>query len=63
MMDIATKRAVPDTRSRDRAARLEEFNQELGRRLGSLDSGRHVKPAEARERIKRKSELRRKSKA
>jgi antitoxin ParD1/3/4 len=47
----------------NRATRLGEFNQELGRRLGSLDSGRHVKPAEARDRLKRKSEQRRKSKA
>jgi antitoxin ParD1/3/4 len=45
----------------NRAMRLGEFNKELGRRLGSLDSGRHVKPADARERLKRKSELRRKS--
>jgi antitoxin ParD1/3/4 len=48
---------------RNRAARLGEFNQELGRRLESLDSGRHVKPAEARERLRRKSEQRRKSTA
>ena len=47
----------------NRAARLGEFNQELGRRLGSLDSGRHVNPAEAHDRLKRKSEQRRKSKA
>jgi antitoxin ParD1/3/4 len=45
----------------NRAMRLGEFNQELGRRLGSLDSGRNVKPAEARDRLKRKSEQRRKS--
>ena len=47
----------------NRATRLGEFNQELGRRLGSLDSGIHVKPAEARDRLNRKSEQRRKSKA
>jgi antitoxin ParD1/3/4 len=46
-----------------RAARLADFNQELGLRLASLDGGRHVKPAEARDRLKRKSEDRRKSKA
>jgi len=45
---------------RNRAARLGKFNQELGRRLESLDTGRHVKPAEARERLRRKSEQRRK---
>lgn len=44
-----------------RAMRLGELNKELGRRLASLDSGRHVKPADARDRLKRKSELRRKS--
>ena len=42
----------------NRAARLGEFNQELGRRLGSMDSGREVQPAEARERLTRRSELR-----
>ena len=47
----------------DRATRLAEFNQELGRRLQSLDSGKHVKPAEARDRLQRKSEQRRKSRA
>jgi antitoxin ParD1/3/4 len=45
---------------RNRAARLGEFNQELGRRLESL--GKHVNPAEARDRLKRKSDQRRKSK-
>ena len=43
------------------AMRLAEFNQELGRRLGSLDRGRSVKPVDARDRLKRKSEERRKS--
>ena len=45
-----------------RPASLAEFNHELGRRLASLDSSKHVKPAEARDRLKRKSEQRRKSK-
>ena len=43
-----------------RAARLGEFNQELGRRLDSLDQGNHVTPKEARARFKRKSDARRK---
>jgi antitoxin ParD1/3/4 len=47
----------------NRAAQLGEFNQELGRRLESLDSGKHIKPADARNRIKLKSDQRRKSKA
>jgi antitoxin ParD1/3/4 len=44
-----------------RAAQLAEFNQELGRRLGSLDRGQHVDPAEVRARLRSKSEARRKS--
>jgi antitoxin ParD1/3/4 len=47
----------------NRTARLAEFNQELGRRLESLHRGGYVKPAEARGRLKRKSDQRRKSKA
>ena len=45
-----------------RATRLAEFNRELGHRLDSLDGGKHVKPGEARNRLKRKSDQRRKSK-
>jgi antitoxin ParD1/3/4 len=48
---------------RARAAQLGEFNQELGRRLDALDRGHRVNPAEARVRIKQKSDARRKSKA
>jgi antitoxin ParD1/3/4 len=44
-----------------KAAQLTEFNQELGRRLDALDRGQHIDPAEARARIRRKSEARRKS--
>ena len=43
-----------------RAAQLAEFNKELGRRLASLDRGEHIDPAEARERLRRKSAARRK---
>jgi antitoxin ParD1/3/4 len=43
-----------------RAAQLNELNRELGRRLASLDRGERVDPAEARSRLKRKSEDRRK---
>jgi antitoxin ParD1/3/4 len=46
-----------------RAVRLTGFNQELGRRLDTLDRGQHVSPAEARARFKRRSEQRRKAKA
>lgn len=48
---------------RSRAAQLSEFNQELGRRLASLESGVHVDPSEARSRLRRKSEKRRNKKA
>ena len=40
----------------NRAERRGEFNQELGRRLGSPGSGRHVSPTEAHDPLKRKSE-------
>ncbi len=43
-----------------RAARLAEFNGELGRRLASLDRGETVSPVEARARLQRKSTERRK---
>ena len=46
---------------RSRAAQLAEFNQELGRRLASLDRGESIAPAVSRDRLARKSEQRRKS--
>lgn len=46
-----------------RAAQLAQFNQELGRRLASLDRGETVDPAEARARLLRKSVERRKPRA
>ena len=48
---------------RARGAQIAAFNQELGRRLDTLDRGQHVSPANARARLKRKSEQRRKAKA
>jgi antitoxin ParD1/3/4 len=42
-----------------RAGQLAAFKEELGRRLASLDRGETVDPAEARARLKRKSEQRR----
>ena len=44
-----------------RVAQLAEFNPELGRRLDSLDRGDRVDPAEARARLKAKSDAPRKS--
>lgn len=41
------------------SARLFEFNEELGRRLASLDSGEVVDPVVARNRLRRKSQERR----
>ena len=39
-----------------RAVQLSEFNQELGRRLASLDRGERVKPDLVRSRFAKKSE-------
>jgi antitoxin ParD1/3/4 len=44
-----------------RSVQLAGFNQELGRRLDTLDHGRHVSPTDARPRLRRKSERRRKA--
>jgi len=46
---------------RVRTIQLAEFNQELGRRLDSLDQGQRIDPAEVRAKLRRKSEARRKS--
>ena len=46
-----------------RTAQLAEFNEELVRRLAALDRGAIVDPAEARARLQRKSEQRRKPRA
>jgi antitoxin ParD1/3/4 len=46
-----------------RSVQLAGFNQELGRRLDTLDRGQNVSPADARARLKRKSEQRRQAKA
>jgi antitoxin ParD1/3/4 len=43
-----------------RAAQLAEFNTELGRRLAALDRGETADPSEARVRLRRKSQQRRK---
>jgi antitoxin ParD1/3/4 len=48
---------------RARAAQLAEFNEELGRRLASLDRGESVAPSAVRSRLKQKSEQRRKRRA
>jgi antitoxin ParD1/3/4 len=40
----------------ERSVQLAGLNQELGRRLDTLDHGRHVSPTDARARIRRKSE-------
>jgi antitoxin ParD1/3/4 len=44
-----------------RSFQLTGFNQELGHRLETLDRGQHVASADARARLKRKSERRRKA--
>jgi antitoxin ParD1/3/4 len=43
-----------------RTARLTEFNQELTRRLAALDREEHIESSQARDRLQRKSEARRK---
>jgi antitoxin ParD1/3/4 len=50
-----------EERDQVKATQLADFNQELGRRLDSLDRGQHVAPADARAKLRRKSESRRKS--
>lgn len=52
-----------EDRDRAKAAQLAELNRELGRRLSSLDRGQRVNPEEARARLARKSEDRRKKRA
>ena len=44
---------------KDRATRRDEFNQELRRRLASLERGEYVSPEEARTQLRRRSEDRR----
>ena len=44
-----------------RSVQLAGFIQEVGRRLDTLDHGRHVSPTDARARLRRKSERRRKA--
>ena len=46
-----------------RSVQLAGLNQELGRRLDTLDRGQHVSPTDARARLKRKSQQRRKANA
>ena len=48
---------------RARTSQVKEFNQELGRRLASLDRGERVDPARAREGLARKSQERREQSA
>ncbi len=44
---------------RTRADQIASFNQELARRLATLDRGERIEPAEARARLRSKSEVRR----
>jgi antitoxin ParD1/3/4 len=50
-----------EERDQVKSAQLAEFNQELGRRLDSLDRGERVDPVDARDKLERKSRARRKS--
>ena len=49
-----------EERDLSRTAQLAEFNAELGRRLAALDRGEPTDPAQARARMRRMSEQRRK---
>lgn len=49
-----------EERDRAHAVRLAEFNAGIGRRLAALDRSESVGPAEARARLRRKSEQSRK---
>uniref|UniRef100_Q01ZX4 Putative transcriptional regulators, CopG/Arc/MetJ family n=1 Tax=Solibacter usitatus (strain Ellin6076) TaxID=234267 RepID=Q01ZX4_SOLUE len=46
-----------------RTAQLEEFNEQLGRRLAALDRREAVDPVVSRDRLQRKSEQRRRLRA
>jgi len=48
-----------EERDQARSAQLGAFNEELSKRLQSLDRGEHVEPVAAKARIARKSEERR----
>jgi antitoxin ParD1/3/4 len=50
-----------EERDQARSLQLAGFDRELGRRLGTLDRGRYVSPADTRARLKRKSDQRRKA--
>ena len=50
-----------EERDHARSAQLAGFNQELGHRLETLDRGQQVSPADARDRLRRKSEQLRKT--
>lgn len=52
-----------EDQERVRVAQLAEFNQELGRRLASLDRGERVDPIDVRVRLRKKSERRRKQRS
>jgi antitoxin ParD1/3/4 len=50
-----------EERDQARSAQIAAFNQELGRRIASLDRGERVHPAAARRRIEARSKVRRKA--
>jgi len=50
---------VLEENEKARGVQLAEFNRELGRRLASLDAGRHAAPEAVRRHLRKKSEERR----
>jgi hypothetical protein len=53
----------PEQQERERTAQLGEFNEELARRLATLDRDEQVDPVEARSRLQQRSAQRRKKSA
>lgn len=53
----------PEQHRQERATQLGEFNEELARRLATLDCGEQVDPVEARSRLQQRSAQRRKKSA
>jgi antitoxin ParD1/3/4 len=49
-----------EERDQARSAQLAAFNQELGKRLESLDRAEHINPTVAREKLEQKSRARKK---
>ena len=63
VLNDSLKREMEVLRLLEARAQLPEFNKELDRRLAALDRGEFVDPNEARARLQRNSDERRKKRA